>query len=982
MAIGLVVGLSLTAIMTQNPLGLNLEHDTLDAWFKLRGPEPVRDVVVLAVDEETMARWGGRVFDAREMGRLLLLLHDAGASAAILNFRHLSQGGLQADFPPDFSTSLEASGLAHLPIQVIAASPRNHAVTSNADRGDDELTRFALPQPETAAEDSPQYANLSFIVPPPPLLRAAAGVGHLRVTLDKAGRVRGVPLALPYNGRWYPAIALEAAARTWGQSIARLQTLGAAGETAPPPDSRYFRVGDRYIPTRRGMMLLNYPYRAANGDDLDMPASIRTLSVATMLADPTRLRGLRGKAVVIGPTAWGYTQYFTVPTGQRVPEVELQAVALDNILTRRYLDPAPQPWIWLLSLFACIGVGGFVASRQPWWGVVIALVSFVSLAAFSFGLFLGHIWLDIAPSALSLGVTFLIGFIARAREETRAVTRIGSTIEALHQVSELIAEQTHPHQLLSKVLNWVVDIMDATGSSALLLDESGQTLHFAAANGPISAELMPFTLKLGEGIAGWVAQHGEPAIVNDVSRDPRFNQSIDLQTGFSTEAILCVPLRVHNKMLGVIEVVNRVDGSSFNAADAELLAAVANQSAVVLENAHLYGMLNQRVEQSESELAVTNERLQTEKNLMQTVLESMTDGVIVTGADGLIQLLNPAAAVLLPELARPVQNHPLAELLPDLAASVASRLQHAATDGAATTDGAAAFTPVQLHRGDPDAPRLIEAHAAPLQSSDGTAAGFVIVFADVTEQRHIEQAKSDFVSFVAHEMRSPLTTIAGFSSMLQHGETAPDQLPSTSRTRFLGMIHDESERLTRLINNLLDVARIEAGRTIELHREAFDFAEVAHSVADSQRGYSRRHDIVCALPRVLPPVQADRDKVTQILINLVSNALKYSPGGTVTIAARPDGEWLQISVRDEGPGIAPEQRQRLFQRFGRTPPRAGDLNGPGERAKPTGTGLGLFLTKHLVERHGGRIWVESETGQGATFHFTLPLDASPALQST
>ena len=196
----------------------------------------------------------------------------------------------------------------------------------------------------------------------------------------------------------------------------------------------------------------------------------------------------------------------------------------------------------------------------------------------------------------------------------------------------------------------------------------------------------------------------------------------------------------------------------------------------------------------------------------------------------------------------------------------------------------------------------------------------------------------------------------------------------------MGIIHDESERLTRLINNLLDVARIEAGRAIELRPEAIDFAAVAQAAADSQRAYSRRHQIVCQLPYDLPEVWADRDKLTQILINLISNALKYSPGGKVTLTAQPAAGLVRVSVRDQGPGIVPEQREKLFQRFGRTPPRGGELNGPGVRAKPTGTGLGLFLTKHLVEAHGGRIWAESEPGSGAIFTFTLPL-AAPEVAS-
>ncbi|MDF2441526.1 MAG: hypothetical protein JWN98_2510, partial [Abditibacteriota bacterium] len=253
------------------------------------------------------------------------------------------------------------------------------------------------------------------------------------------------------------------------------------------------------------------------------------------------------------------------------------------------------------------------------------------------------------------------------------------------------------------------------------------------------------------------------------------------------------------------------------------------------------------------------------------------------------------------------------------------------------------------------------------------------------------QAKSDFVSFVAHEMRSPLTSISGFSAMLQSQErqaasqnSAQSTLngastASSQRAKFLGIIHDESERLTRLINSLLDVARIEAGQPIELHHEAFAFSEACSTAIDSQRGYSSRHRIDCELPVDMPPIWADRDKVTQILINLISNAMKYSPGGQVSIRAQlvdsNSSKFVRVSVSDQGPGIAPEDQVRLFQRFGRaaTPVAVGIGIGPGGKSKPTGTGLGLFLTRHFVETHGGQIGVRSELGHGATFWFTLPL---------
>ena len=540
-------------------------------------------------------------------------------------------------------------------------------------------------------------------------------------------------------------------------------------------------------------------------------------------------------------------------------------------------------------------------------------------------------------------------------------------MDALTNVSNIVAAQTREHDLLDRVLHFAAQVLGAQGASALLLDGETDELIFSAALGTHAQRVLGLRMKVGEGLAGRVAQTGEFAIVNDAHEDARFSRRIDNSTGFTTRNLICVPLKVRERILGVIEVVNRSNGSVFSHADAEVLNAVANQAAIALDNARLYDRLEQRVEQSQGELAIANRQLQADKTLLQTVLHSMTDGVVVTDGQGAIQLLNPAAQLLLPELERDVLGQQLGLVLQDFPLGA---LPEPDAPGVLPNGE----KPVTLFRGEPDAVRSIEARVAPLQTPDGDFGGLVAVFADTTQRRQIEQAKSDFVSFVAHEMRSPLTSISGFSAMLQRAEGAPPEskgaLPATSRTRFLGLIRQESERLTRLINNLLDVARLEAGRTIEINRNEFDFAPLVKLALESQRAYSSRHTLVTDLSPLLPTLSADADKVTQILINLTSNALKYSPGGTVTVRARALGEWLEVSVSDQGPGIAPEQRDVLFSRFGRTPATA---TGTGARSKPTGTGLGLFLTKYLVEAHGGKIWVESEAGQGATFTFTLPL---------
>ncbi len=687
------------------------------------------------------------------------------------------------------------------------------------------------------------------------------------------------------------------------------------------------------------------------------------VSVARLLRDEGAAQVLAGRHVIVCVSAREMAPSYFAPDGRRVLEGELHAVALDNLLSGSVIVEAPEIVGWVLTILSCVVVGGFVAARRTLWSAIVTLLCLLTIFVLSAGLFAQNVWLDITPPWLGIGLTYLTGVIGRARRDTREATRYASTVDVLSRSEGLLAAQNSAADLLGRVLDWSVASVDAERAWALMLDQSGEKLLLAASVGPGAGQLRDFALRVGDGIEGWVAQHGQSAFSNDARGDKRFQADIDAATGLHTRSLACVPFKASGRTLGVLAVANRRSNRPWTQADVELLEAIATQSALALDNARLYEILNRRVQSSEESLEDANRRLEAERNLLSTVLHSMTDGVIVIDGDEHIRMVNRAASKLLPELQRS-QGSLLGKILKEYPGDFV-RLPEDRRGGRSSF----------LQRGDPDAPRFIEARSSPLplRANRNAERGEVIVFADVTEEKHIEQAKSDFVSFVAHEMRSPLTTIAGFSSMMHRTEGSQAE-PNPQRLRFLGLIHDESERLKRLINSLLDVSRIEAGHSIEIHVEAWDFGPVALRAIESQRVYSSRHRIVSQWPEALPPVRADRDKTTQVLINLLSNAMKYSPGGAVTVEASvtSDGKYLQVGVSDEGPGIAPEQQKRLFERFG----RLSNPVGMGERAKPSGTGLGLFLSKHLVELQGGTMRVESEVGRGAIFFFTLPLATS------
>jgi signal transduction histidine kinase len=235
--------------------------------------------------------------------------------------------------------------------------------------------------------------------------------------------------------------------------------------------------------------------------------------------------------------------------------------------------------------------------------------------------------------------------------------------------------------------------------------------------------------------------------------------------------------------------------------------------------------------------------------------------------------------------------------------------------------------------------------------------------------RELDRMKDDFISTVTHELRTPLTSIRALSEMLHEDP----RLELSARTRFLGIIVSEAERLTRLINQILDMAKMESGRA-EWTTSAVDIGEVAREAMDSLGQLFRDRDVVLEgdIPASGPVVQADRDRLTQVMINLLSNAVKFVPGGNgrVGVKVDTDGKFVRVEVADNGPGLTAEECVVIFEKF-----RQG---GNTMTDKPQGTGLGLPISRQIVEYFGGNLWVESQPGEGANFIFTVPLPAPEA----
>ncbi len=238
-------------------------------------------------------------------------------------------------------------------------------------------------------------------------------------------------------------------------------------------------------------------------------------------------------------------------------------------------------------------------------------------------------------------------------------------------------------------------------------------------------------------------------------------------------------------------------------------------------------------------------------------------------------------------------------------------------------------------------------------------AGLLLTFRSAGRRERLDAVRGDVVATVSHEIRSPLTSVKGFTrTMLAKWERFSDE----QKRAMLETIDADADRVTRLLGELLDVSRIDAGR-VQLHRRPVDLGEIAAEVVDKarHRDVGRDRDVELDVSGELPPVHGDRDKLEQVITNLVENALTHAPEGRVRVTVAGNGAGVDLAVLDDGPGVPHDQQTLVFQKFGR-----------GRDSRSGGTGLGLYITRGLVEAHGGRVWIDRETDEGACFKVRLP----------
>lgn len=389
-----------------------------------------------------------------------------------------------------------------------------------------------------------------------------------------------------------------------------------------------------------------------------------------------------------------------------------------------------------------------------------------------------------------------------------AASSLLARYEHLLEISQQLTSTLDLATLLRKIISVAEDLTDTEAASILLLDPQTGDLRFEITTNLNPHETEEIIVPMEGSTAGWIVRHGEPRVIEDVRQEPSHFQGVDASTEFETRNLLGVPMRAHDRVIGVLEALNKRNNKRFNEQDIKTLTILASQAAIAIENARLF-------------------------------------------------------------------------------------------------------------------------------------------------------QQSDFIAEMVHELRTPLTALKAMTSLLQR-----PNIPGEKRDETITLMQEETERLIRMTSDFLDLARLESGRT-HLEMNAFKLEKLLQESIEVVRPQANERSITITMVCDDLMAKGDRGKLKQVLLNLLTNAVKYNrDSGSINVSARPIEQFIEVAVQDTGYGISKDNQKHMFQKFY----RVADTSGFSQ-----GTGLGLVISKHIIEAHNGSIWLESVPGSGSTFYITLPL---------
>lgn len=503
----------------------------------------------------------------------------------------------------------------------------------------------------------------------------------------------------------------------------------------------------------------------------------------------------------------------------------------------------------------------------------------------------------------------------------------------LLEITRAITRELNPDVLLARIVNISAEMLAGQAGLIALRAETGGW-GVAALHG-IPA---PFQRYLNTLLAQ-IQPMDEP-IRAELPEVTRLIREMTEMSGSSFRTYVGLPMIAYQRLIGVIFIFRSYPGV-FSRNDRALLQAFADQAAIAVNNAQLYTQVSQ------------------EKQRMDALLDSVADGILILRADQVIERCNPAFARMLGMGPEKIVGSSHSEIIKWHSKRHGMSLEQAEAGGWPLTAEATLYVEGDLDRPD-NAPLPVGITYAPLISQEQKLLYTIATVRDISHFREAEALKSTFVSVVSHELKTPVALIKGYVATLRREDVQWDREIIQDS---LQVIEEEADRLAELIENLLDASRLEAGG-LKLNRTDVYLPNMARRMAERFQTQTETHEITVNFPDDFPTILADEDRMMQVFSNLISNAIKYSPdGGEVEIAGRVLPDQVVVCVRDEGSGIPKSAAPHIFDRFYRA----------FEASRTTkGAGLGLYLSRAIVEVHNGRIWVDSNYSEGAKICFSLP----------
>ncbi len=912
----------------------SLEYQLYDRNFRMSAaPKAPEEIVIVAVDEPSLRRLGSWPWPRAFHAEAIRQMKARGAKVIGVDIGFYEPDRLDPVNDEELAAATREAGNVVYPVVV-----------------------------EKFQRDGEQRIKVMETLPA--LAEGAAGIGHAHIESGADGIARKVHLAYKTAEKTY-----------WGMNLEILKVYlglpdGAIRELSPG----VLGFGDIEIPVTsdpesrkpgEGRIAIDYEMHISYAGDRE---TFEYIPAHEVIEGNIPANRFAGKIVLYGGKAAGlYDQHMTPYSDERapMPGVEIQANVIDAILKERWIQRTP---LWLLSLLTALIAMGAAVLYQFVDTRLAALLMVVLIAATMgahVSLFRSGQWTEVSPIVVSLVLSLIFGLMLKMRQVNVALDQ-----EVLNLTEAAALADKAGEKAILETFNaaepTLRDLLGVPAAALLKVDRTKGILTLTAQYG--LARMNPretTTLKLAGDLTQLLVGL-EPMEVESLSKHPLAVLVPRAQQ--STYHALVVPLLSRGDTVGAL-CLFRQRADKFRDEEESLLQAVSREFGSIWYNASLYGRLTrksanpiapftyQSQERRIQTLNVLSDAVLGEKSLMGAIMDSIADGVIVTDVLGTIRILNPKAKEILGlygenpigqsavDFVRRFENVPYA-VMREKFKKIVER-------------GETFSTEIRISI---PATRFYTLQLGPVRSRDGTVHGIVGVLSDITELKEMDQMKTDLMSMVTHEIRTPLATVRGFAQILLKGGVGEDK-----SKEFLEIINRQSNRLVNLVNDFLDITRIESGRQV-ITKGPVDMDKlIQNAVADLKPLADEKNiDLQYVPPGGLPEVFGDRNLIEQVLINLISNAIKYSPKGAwARVAVAQQNGSVAIAVQDNGLGIPKESIPRLFEKFYRV--RCDD------RKDIIGTGLGLSLVKQIIDMHQGSIRVESEHGKGSTFTFTVPV---------